>query len=854
MFEQEVRRTLEYIARGMAVRIVAAPGGGRTTVTQKVSAEFEKGGVTVYSISGLRSHRRVPFGGIHSLGQEIRVGQLGVLGVADVLASRLTKPGERVLVVDDLEYVDPESIAVLDAVRRRTRRPMIVTMTESSLYTKGRVPLLGLGPEARVHLNPLRYEQVNELITEVLGTPADADATARVLAKSAGNPRLIVRIAETAALSGLLARRDGQWHMTNDTLWNEHLHSTVESLLEGLEADELTGLQTMAIAGTASIDVLQQVIKPDVLDRLEQRGFISVIDSGHNDISLAITPPVISDYFRGERMLTTRRVLANRITRTLSAEPQESNASASSGDSLTRVLAALRVERSSGDAATARHFHEQTAILERHRFELWDADRSVSNAAALLRVYWGSPIDASRIEQVLTSTPTADGDSGELLFFAISKALWAIYSGKGLNHAAAVLRSFAKEHPRRSAEADAFELFINASYDRMPQDLDQVLERLHERRPGSSVIASVEAILELYRFNPTGALAAVESSRDPGINPGIEPFIRGMAMFSLGRFEDAVVLALDKRAEARRDLDQLGVVSSTYVAAHALSYGGYLDEADYLMGSVFAMGRPGFLMDSLYDAMLRLAGLRTAASTIEPTITLATQARRQTEEAGPLPGMGKGVYNLVAGRPLVPAVFDRQAAYLVKGQLQRGYVLEAAQSALFLTCLLPGRKTLDLLREALRDHSITAHEQLVEIAATVVKEDHQSLDALLKKYKPDADLYHVRMLLRGAFKRYAFVDDSIGAAAMERAYLLFSARFPSAVEPLAFNSGSYSPLTVREIEVAALAGHRTNPEIAEHLGLSIRTVENHISNALRKTGSPTRSALFELVRDSLPFR
>jgi DNA-binding CsgD family transcriptional regulator len=71
---------------------------------------------------------------------------------------------------------------------------------------------------------------------------------------------------------------------------------------------------------------------------------------------------------------------------------------------------------------------------------------------------------------------------------------------------------------------------------------------------------------------------------------------------------------------------------------------------------------------------------------------------------------------------------------------------------------------------------------------------------------------------------------------------------------MSFNNGSYSPLTVREIEIAALAGHRSNSEIAEHLGISIRTVENHISNALRKTGSPSRSALFDLVRDSSPFR
>lgn len=855
VFDQEVRRTLDYVARGMMVRIVGAPGSGRTSVVQKAIADLENTGATVYSVSGLRSHREIPFGGIHSLSLDIRIGQLGVLGVADTLASRLSRPGQRVLVVDDLEFVDTETVAVLDAVRRRTRRPMIVTMGESSIYSMAQPPALSSGPEARVLLNPLRYEQVNELLTEILGAPADTDTTARILTQSAGNPRLVVRIAETASLSGLIALRHGQWRMTGETLWNEHLHGTAESLLEGLGPDELTGLQAMAIAGTAPLDILQQVVHSDILDRLEQRGLISVVEDLHNAVSASITPPVLAEYFRGQRMLTSRRVLKSRITRALSGLPQESHVDLTSADSLMRVLAALRLERNSDDAATARHFHEQISVLERQRYERWNAVNSVSNAVELLKIYWGSPIDASRIECVLARTSTSEGESCDLLFLALTKALWAIQKGKGLASAVGALRSFGEERPKWSAEAEAVELFLVASYDRMPEDLEQIFTRLHDRHPESGVISSIRGILELYRFNPSAALTAIDTSGGPRGIPGIEPFIRGMALFTSGRIDESIVFALDQRADARRKLDQFGMVANTYVAAQALIYRGYFDDAEYLMGSVFALGRPGFLVASLHDAMLRLAGLRTATSAILPAATLATQARREADDVGPLPGTAKGVYELVASRPLIPAVFEGKAAKLVQRQLERGYILEAIYSALFFTCLLPGRTVLELLRQTLKEHAPSAsHDQLLAIAAAVVEDDHQMLRVLLEHYEPDADFYQVRMLLRGAFKRHAFVDNTVGAAAMDRAYSLFATRFPSADEPVAFSSGSYSPLTVREIEIAALAGHRSNPEIAEHLGISIRTVESHISNALRKTGSPSRTALFDLVRDSSPFR
>lgn len=187
---------------------------------------------------------------------------------------------------------------------------------------------------------------------------------------------------------------------------------------------------------------------------------------------------------------------------------------------------------------------------------------------------------------------------------------------------------------------------------------------------------------------------------------------------------------------------------------------------------------------------------------------------------------------------------------LIERQLDHGYVLEAAFSALFSTCLLPGRRVLELLRRIMRVSGTASYDQLVSIAGAVVEGDHQLLGLLLKHYEPDAHTYQVGMLLRGASKRHLLLGDSRAAEAMDQAFAAFTARFPPNSEILAFNVPGHLQLTVREIEISALAGHRTNTEIAEHLGISTRTVENHISNALRKTGATSRSALFDLVRNS----
>ncbi|WP_148285568.1 helix-turn-helix domain-containing protein, partial [Microbacterium sp. B24] len=54
-------------------------------------------------------------------------------------------------------------------------------------------------------------------------------------------------------------------------------------------------------------------------------------------------------------------------------------------------------------------------------------------------------------------------------------------------------------------------------------------------------------------------------------------------------------------------------------------------------------------------------------------------------------------------------------------------------------------------------------------------------------------------------------------------------------------------LSARETEIALLARTHSNAAIASRLGLSVRTIENHIHSALKKTGATNRQELFQLI-------
>ncbi len=60
---------------------------------------------------------------------------------------------------------------------------------------------------------------------------------------------------------------------------------------------------------------------------------------------------------------------------------------------------------------------------------------------------------------------------------------------------------------------------------------------------------------------------------------------------------------------------------------------------------------------------------------------------------------------------------------------------------------------------------------------------------------------------------------------------------------------NYTNLSERELEILELVAHGlTNQQISENLEISKRTVDNHISNILTKTGTDNR---VELVRWAL---
>jgi two-component system, NarL family, response regulator NreC len=156
------------------------------------------------------------------------------------------------------------------------------------------------------------------------------------------------------------------------------------------------------------------------------------------------------------------------------------------------------------------------------------------------------------------------------------------------------------------------------------------------------------------------------------------------------------------------------------------------------------------------------------------------------------------------------------------------YVLGHKPTILVLDLSMPGRPSLELMPQIIESSPATS-----VIVVTMQNEPAFARRALqagakgfvIKQSAADELLAAVRAVLAGQ----TYINPNLGAR--------------MAAEPDA-PDGPPDDLTPREIEVLGLlALGYMNPEIADRLVLSVRTVETHRANIQRKTGISTRAEL-----------
>jgi DNA-binding CsgD family transcriptional regulator len=731
------------------------------------------------------------------------------------LAGEVAAP-RSVLLVDDLDRLDAGSVRVLRRALARSGCRVVATTTADPLHLAagGARDLFVDRAPHEVRVLPLGLAGTAALLTGMLDAPVDGGLTASVATLTGGNPGVARALVAAARVSGRLRRRDG--HYVDDGRLADVPADAVALLLLGdLDARAVAALEAVATAGPVDAAQAARLADPAVLAGLVAAGrLVEHRVPGAGDV-LVVAPPLLARALR-ERVAAARRgLLRADDDGVVPAEPT----------GLAALLAADdtgEAEHLRWTAAVAGLAHERAAAAEADRHAAWVADPTVRNANDYLALLMRRPA-AEQLTAVFRDTVTRPSDTPEdRLVHRYYAARWASWAGASdLDGHAGAIADDPDARPLLALDG-LKERLVTAIREGEPAEQVAAAAPVAVPAPffrGADTVVRAGALLEAGR--PDLALTVcgpVTAVPEVGDLAHYRAALRGESLLLLGRVEEAEQQELRLLGAAYDSSDVLGIRVHACVLAEVLAASGRPDPAWRTIATALRLGPAGPIETTYHRRGLMLATVLQAG---RGHLTLARALQRELDRTPrvhrPLVRSMRVLGHLAVGL----ATGDRVTAPEIAWRAGTAYAEQGLAQPALLTWafavppLTPARA--DRVRATRRGTVLPLLDPYLDLQLALADEDLDAARAALRRVHPAV----APTLVRAAHTRLGTLDLAPPAA-----------RAPA------------DPLTSREREIALLAhGGRSNREIADQLHLSVRTVENHMSRALRKLGFRDRSGL-----------
>ncbi|MFE6822007.1 LuxR C-terminal-related transcriptional regulator [Streptomyces sp. NPDC057690] len=842
--------------------VCGAAGVGKSRLAEEcleraVAAGSRAGRATATAAAGA-----VPLGAIaHLLPAGVDLSD-PVAGFAEVAAQLAADRGggQRLLLVDDVQLLDPASAVLLRQLMDAGAVRLIGTVRTGEPYGDAVAALTGGDSVRRVDLGVLDPERIGELLAAALGRPVARHTVHELSAASGGNVLYLRELVLGALVAGDLTEDGEIWQLREGRLpGTARLAEVIGARLAGADPAGRPVLELLAVCEPLSLADTEAVAAPHTVADLEQAGLIRVAqDRRRTSVSLA--HPLYGEVLRaGLPVLRRRALLLEQAART------EARGARRRGDPLR--IATWRLDATgtadpallTRAAVLARHAHDYAravALLEavpedRHT----TATRSMLGDAFFEMGCW------NEAEAVLARADRlADGEQ-ETLAVALVRTTNLLWSNAPVAEALAANDAALA---RITSPADRRKLKINEGFIRIVAGLPaQGLPLLEDLETDVSDASDVDTWLRGAWMKPAG-LALVGRTQEAVIwaeraHAGHRR-VDERALASHPAFQRIpLVLAL---TEAGRPAEARRVGESAYAELVAADSVVRVWVAVLLGRTEWLAGRPATArrwwaeaaalartFDHAMALRLILAGLAACAAVQGDPAAAEAALAEHRELPTPEPGLLSAGEERLGEAWLLAATgrLGEARSVLVAAARTARATGHATGEALLLTDVarLGGaRQVADRLTELAHvcDGSLVpARARLAQALA----EDHPErlLRAADACEAVGADLLTAEAATAAAAAWRRAREPRRAAAAARRAAET-AARCEGASTPLLTAAAAAVPLTAREREVALLAAvGNASVDIARALTLSVRTVDNHLHRAYAKLGVTTRREL-----------
>ncbi len=762
-----------------------------------------------------------------------------------------------VLGVDDAHLLDDASAAMVHQLA-----------ADLSVFVMGTVRTGAIPPDAvtalwkdrlveRVAIGPLDRDAIAAMAVDIAGAPLEPAAADELARRSAGNPLFARELLHTAIDTGALVLRAGTYVGDGAFPAPASINELLGSRLTGLDEQERRAVGLVAFGGALDIDVLEALVDPDALVRLETARLIVAEERGERGEHLEIrfAHPLHADAVRH----ATGRLVARRLQREL-ADALEARGGGDTDDVLRIVSLRLDSGGESSPALLARaarlamRRHDE-ALAERLARSTFAATHRLSAATVLAHAC----MEQGRADDALTALhdPTidlAEATPDEQVRAAVLEANVHFWGRGRAEEALAVLASVQAlpTDAVRRADVDGAVATIEAFRGRPTAAL--ALARVDGASPPSpfATMAARTALVAAGRPATAAALPDPAGVSDPTL-ASLLGIARAQSLVASGRIAEAAEWAIEQWEEATR----------ARAAHRRVGWSIALADAEQAAGRLAAARR--WYEDAARQAVATGANLHGRRWALGGALLCAAQT-------GDLPGAAELLRQLED--------LDRHDATVNELSGERGRAWLLAQR--------DGPDAAVELLERLAEEAAEAgrHGHVVQLATDIARLDRagRAVEILDRTGAADRIDGAYLPLMVAAVRAFARLDpvglgeaaegfQAIGAgllaaeaaggaaaladetgedartvAARQRR----AAELRAAIDDLATPAAATAPvelaLSRREREIATLVAEgRTSREVAELLVIGVRTVESHLGRVFGKLGISARSELAEAL-------
>ncbi|MBD3781131.1 MAG: hypothetical protein IE923_17955 [Micrococcales bacterium] len=730
------------------------------------------------------------------------------------------------LLVDDVEHVDEGTLAVIRRSLAQSRADLVVT-TAVDLARDADAALARLVGErapAEVLLPPFADTELHALARTVLGGAVDATLVAELAAASAGNPRVATLVLQSARWAGAVGRSDDRWTVTRP-LREAPGDPVVHLLTARLPPHHLDALELVAWLGTPDHDTVERLVAPATVDALTARRRLLGFTGTDGTSRYSVSPPALADALRARLLPERRRRLAHLSGRAPAADAVVPVTPLDLGEEVPVPLARRGAElpRRSPEVAGVLREHERSR--EEALLDAWRRDPRTGPANALLDQLARRPAhDLAR--EVLAGTRLQDDDdpAGRALFRAAGLR-WLVPSGGGPAARAAFL---AEHRGELGPLAATFRVHDDVTAAARAGADDATLLGTAEDAGGDVAarvaVSRAAALVEVGRLDLALRLCRGPVLADPPTDEvrHHRDAVDTVATILLGRLDEAEARVRRELAAAYARADVLGVRVHACLLAEVLIWSGRSTAAWRALGGALRLGPAGPVGAAFHRRALSLAAiLRVSSGDVDMAESLVASLdalpRADRPIVGSLCALARAAVDEVTRPTPDDLLWERGRRYAQEGRRQPALVCWLFSTATY------APEQLAVVRETYEAAPLPLLEPYLQLHEALTAKDVAGVVARLHALPADpGDRFRQAM---GHLDGVALPDERPPVRVVLRAE-------------------DHLTLSPREREVATLAREgRSNRDIASALGLSVRTVENHMSAVLRKLGFTRRSDL-----------